>query len=275
MKIARISYYEWLLCVIVLSLISQSCVAPKNLITLGEQEIALQEQALAMSPHLDSIRAYQPYKIRPYDQLMIRINAFEGSTEEFLNREFSAGADFSRNVNFDPSSLYYNSYHVNDSGEIFLPLLGKIKVTDLSTEEVKTLLDEEYKPIQKYVSTRVRLANPRISVLGEVNKPGVHYLYNERNTLFDAIGMAEDFTHFSNRKKVKLIRRTEEGPKTVFLNLNRTDFFTSEYFYVQPDDMIYVEPLKTKSADVSARSVGIILSSISVAALIVNIFFTK
>lgn len=274
MQIVR-SSYEWLLCFILLSVISQSCVAPKNLITLGEQEITFQEEPLTMSPHFDSTTTFQPYKIRPYDQLMVRINAFEGSTEEFLNREFSAGADFSRNINYNPSSLYYNSYHVNDSGDIYLPLLGKIKVANLSTAEVKALLDVEYKPHLRFASARVRLANMRINVLGEVNKPGVHYLYNERNTLFDAIGLAEDFTHFSNRKKIKLTRQTEKGSKTVFLNLKRTDFLTSEYFYVQPDDMIYVEPLRAKSSDVSARSVGVILSSISLAALIVNIFFIK
>lgn len=275
MKTVYSRYFQWLLFAIVLGSISQSCVAPKNLITLEEQQITSHPPDSSMTSHLDTVVGYEVYKIRPHDQLMIRINAFKGSTEEYLNREFSAGADFSRNVNFDPSSIYYNSYHVSDSGDIFLPLLGKIKVADLSTVEVKTLIDKEYKPYLKYTSARVRVANMRINVLGEVNKPGVHYLVNERNTIFDAIGLAEDFTPFSNRKKIKLIRQTPSGPKTVFLNLKRTDFFTSEYFYVRPDDMIYVEPLRTKSPDVSARSVGIILSSISVAALIANVFFIR
>jgi len=215
--------------------------------------------------------AFRPYRIRPNDQLMIRINAFDGSTEEFINREFAPG-DNNNRINFDPPSVHFNSYLVNDSGYIKLPVLERMYVSGLTVQQIKNKVDEAYKPYLRLASSNVKLANRRVTILGEVNTPGVHYLYNERNTLLEAIALAGDFTNFSNRKSVKLIRATEKGPRTVYLNLNRTDFLNTEYFYIQPNDIVYVEPLKPKAFDVSARSIGVVLSAISLGAVLANLF---
>jgi polysaccharide export outer membrane protein len=122
------------------------------------------------------------------------------------------------------------------------------------------------------------LANPRITVLGEVQQPGMHYLYNEQNSMLDAIGLAGDFTDFSNRRKVKVIRRTGDGTtKTAYINMNRSDFLNTEFQYAQPHDIIYVEPKKAKSFDSSAKSVGVVISAVSLAALFANLIidFTR
>lgn len=156
-----------------------------------------------------------------------------------------------------------------------MPLLEEIKVSGLTALELKAKLDDSYKPYLRFVSTNVKLANMRVTVLGEVAKPGVHYLYQDRNTILDAIGLAEDFTEFGNRKRVKLIRQTDWGSQTVYVNLSRPEFASTEYLYVQPNDLIYVEPLKAKSFDVSSESVGIVLSAISLGALLANIFLKK
>jgi polysaccharide export outer membrane protein len=254
-------------------IIGQSCVGHKNMITLNQgEEVPDEIRGVVSSPNSDRYQPYefQPYKIRPYDQLMIRVNAFAGSTEEFVNREMTYALGNSRR-DFDPPSIYFTSYSVNDSGYISLPLVDKIKIAGLTTSEAERVLDKAYEPYLKLVSTNVKLANNRVTIMGEVSEPGVHYFYQDQNTLLDAIGLAGDFTDFANRKKVKIIRQTNSGSKSVYLNLNRSEFFASEYYYTQPNDMIYIEPVKAKTFDVSARSIGVVISSISLAAVIANL----
>ncbi|MEL6867770.1 MAG: polysaccharide biosynthesis/export family protein [Bacteroidota bacterium] len=255
-----------------LLLLAPSCVGHRELITINGNETVPENFRVEEEVSNTKLFPFEPYRIREFDQLMIRINAFDGSTEDFLNREFSIEGINTNNINYDPESLYFNSYVVNDSGMIHLPMLGGMEVIGLTLHELKLKLDEDYSAYLKFASTTVKLANMRITVLGEVGKPGVHYLYNERTTILDAISMAGDFTDFGNREKVKLIRQTYRNAKAVYLNLNRADFLYTHYYYVQPSDVIYVEPIKSKSLKVSSATLGVVISAISLGALIINIF---
>jgi len=118
----------------------------------------------------------------------------------------------------------------------------------------------------------VKLSNRHFTILGEITKPGVHYFYNEKSTLLEAISIAGGFTDFSNRKKVKLIRKKDNGTVSVYLNLFRSDFMYSEYNYVHPHDIIYIEPTKSKSRNLSANMAGVVVSAISVGVLFISLF---
>ncbi|MBI5916147.1 MAG: polysaccharide biosynthesis/export family protein [Bacteroidetes bacterium] len=270
--LTRESFIKILLFALTISMVGQSCVSHKDLVTLNGNEQVPEDLRAAETKTNTRVFPFKPHQIQPFDQLMVKINAFDGSTEEFLNREFTTEHVYSRDINYDPSSLYFNSYTVDGEGYIYLPLLEKVLVKGVTLSELKVKLDKEYAPYLKFASTNVKLANMRVTVIGEVNNPGVHYLHNERATLLDAIGLAGDFTDFSNRKKVKVIRQYKDGSYSSYLNLNRDDFIYTEFYYCQPYDVIYVEPLKAKSKEVSAPIVGVFLSAISVGALIVNIF---
>ena len=257
--------------ILTITMLGSSCVTHRDLISFNEGDPEFEDlhpdstARAAMTP--ESV----PYRIRPNDQLMIHVNDFEGNSGSFLNRNMASDRNNVR-FNFDPAALYFTSYSVSDSGFIKLPLLNKVRVTGLTTEELQDTLDLAIKPYVKLASTEVKLANRRVTLLGEVNNPGVQYLYNDRNTLMEAIGLAGDFTPFGNRRKVKLIRQTENGVKSVYINLQRSDFLSTPYYYVQPNDVVYVEPLKAKSFDNSSRSVGVVLSGISLAVVILSIF---
>lgn len=256
---------------ILIVLTGSSCVTHSDLISLNEGEVVVENVPPDSTAQKIKTPLFQAHKIRPNDQLMIHINEFEGNSSSFINKNIATDQGNIR-FDFDPPALYFNSYSVNDSGYIKLPMLEKVHVVGLTTSELQDTLDLALKPYVKLSSTKVKLANNRVTLLGEVNNPGVQYLYNERNTLLEAIGLAGDFTQFGNRKKVKLIRQTEDGVKSVYINLQRSDFLTTPYYYVQPNDVVYVEPLKPKSFDNSSRSVGVVLSGISLAVVIVSIF---
>lgn len=250
----------------------QSCVSHKELITLNGDDPPM-ERGLNRTLQENPLRTPGSFVIQPADLLVININAFEGNTTQFLQQEFAM-----RNLNngsreFGPNALYYNSYEVDGNGYITLPLLDTIKVSGLTTNELKSRLDEDYKPYLKMASTSVKLANLRVTILGEVENPGVHYFFSNQTTILEAISLAGDFTDFGNRQKVKLIRREGSESKTIMLDLNKPDFIGTEYYFIYPNDLIYIEPIKAKAFDVGAQSVGIVLSVISTAALLANIFF--
>ncbi|MCF8245312.1 MAG: polysaccharide biosynthesis/export family protein [Saprospiraceae bacterium] len=268
----RESFVKILLFTLIIAMSVQGCVSYKDLVTLNGNEQVSKDMRSAEIKTNTRVYPFKPHQIQPFDQLMIRINAFDGSTEEFLNREFTTEHVYSKDINYDPPSLYFNSYTVDGEGNIYLPLLDKVLVKGVTLSELKVKLDKDYSPYLKFASTNVKLANMRVTVIGEVNDPGVHYLHNERATLLDAIGLAGDFTNFGNRKKVKVIRQNKESSYSSYLNMNRDDFIYTEFYYCKPYDVIYVEPLKAKSWDVSTPVIGVVLSAISVAALLLNFF---
>lgn len=249
-----------------------SCVPHKDLITLNKAEDSPNDLKSDKSMGYVNHKKLKPYKIRPFDQLLVKINAFDGNTEDYLNREFSRGNVYSRELDYSPASIYFNSYNVDKEGFISLPVIDKVKVAGLNVTELKLKLEKAYTPYLKFASSSIKVANMRATVLGEVQNPGVQQLYNEQTTILDAITMAGDFTQFGNRSKVKLIRQSKQGRQTVYLNLSRSDFMTTEYYYVQPSDVIYVEPIKAKALDVSSRTLGVVFSAISLGVLLTSIF---
>ena len=232
------------LLIVLSTIILASCVSSKKMVYFQDNENNL---------------SYEDYeivdpKIQVGDILSINISAIDiGAAVPFNLYESISTAD--------PKPL---TYIVNKEGEINFPVIGYIKVegftTKILTQKI-TLTLAEYlaKPI-----VNIRLVNFKVAVLGEVKTPGTYLIPNERITVIEAISLAGDLTIHGKRKTLMLIR--EQGGKRAFIKLDLTDkkIFSSPYFYLAQNDVIYVEPNKTKlnSSAVGANA-GIILSSIS------------
>ncbi len=217
---------------------------------------------------------YQPwreYTVEPNDNLVIRINNFNGNTMEYLGQNPSSNGNFNGNGDGVRASIYMTSYTVSLKGTIAFPLIGEILVQGKTTLEIQETLNEKLQPHLKFPSTSVKLANYRVTVLGEVGNPGVYYIYNDYGTLFELLGMAGDLTQYANRKKVKIIRETEQGSKVAYLNLTKPDIVASPYYYVRPNDIIYLEPVNARAFQTNASTASIVVSVVSVATLIANL----
>ncbi|WP_026210382.1 polysaccharide biosynthesis/export family protein [Flexithrix dorotheae] len=211
------------------------------------------------------------YTIKPFDNLSIKLNSFEQSTTGEFN---STGALGSRPGGVDNALLYLSGYMVNQEGFIRLPLVGDLKVVGLTTDEIKDLIDKQLEDYLKFPSVSVKLTNFRISVLGEVNRPGVQYIYEGKVTLLQALSQAGDLTDFANRKSIKLIRETGKESITSYIDVSKPDLISSEYYFLLPNDIIYVEPTKAKAANVNTRVNGLVLSVVSVVITTINLIVT-
>ncbi|WP_128547765.1 polysaccharide biosynthesis/export family protein [Larkinella soli] len=163
-------------------------------------------------------------------------------------------------------------YLVARDGSIQLPLVGKIVVAGLTTDQVGELITESLKDFLKEPTVSVRNLNFRISVMGEVVRPSLFTIPNEQITLPEALSLAGDVTIYGRRENI-LISREANG-KRVFarIDLTRRDIFRSPYYYLRPNDIVYVEPSKARVATVdrSSQILPIVLSALSFIAIIVR-----
>jgi polysaccharide export outer membrane protein len=140
------------------------------------------------------------------------------------------------------------AYLVNKDGYVEIPVLGRIKLLGYTTSEARNIILTEAVKYFKNPTVIVRFANFKISVTGEVLKPGTYVVPNEKVSILDALAMAGDLTVFGKRENVLLIRENSDGTKTPYrINLKKSDILSAPYFYLKQNDLIYVEPRKAKS----------------------------
>lgn len=146
-----------------------------------------------------------------------------------------------------------SGYLVDKNGFIELPVIGKVKVLGLTTSEVKEVIRKAASVQFKVQSINVRYSNFKINITGEVNKPGMYIVPNEKVSLFDALAMAGDLTIYGKRENILLIRENIDGTKTPYrINLKKSTIMTEPYYYLRQNDLIYVEPSQSKAAATDA-----------------------
>jgi len=145
---------------------------------------------------------------------------------------------------------YTSGYLVDHEGNITLPVLGKIKAAGYTTEQLRDIITQlANSKYYKDASVLVRFANFKITLAGEVTRPGVYIFPNERVSILDALTNAGDLTIFGKRENVLLLRENPDGTKTPYrVNLKKSDLMSQPYFYLRQNDYIYVEPRNAKAA---------------------------
>ncbi|NML67721.1 polysaccharide export protein [Hymenobacter sp. RP-2-7] len=170
----------------------------------------------------------------------------------------------------DPSVLYLTGYPLDDTGSITLPTVGKIKVVGLSLDQAQALVQQKVSAYVRDANVLVKLLSFKVTVLGEVRQPGRYFIYNTQATILEGLGLAGDLNEFGNRENVKLIRQTDKGSEVVILNLTDPNLLQSPYYYLQPNDALYVEPLKARAARGNANNLGIVFAGISAIVLLLS-----
>ena len=221
-------------------LVSTSCIPLKEIVYLQEDENNPNDsiQALVQQP--------KPYRVQINDILNIRIKVLDQDDVTIFNPigEGSLNADAAERA-------YFDGFTVDIHGNIRIPELGELNVLGFTTtaieEKIKEkLLEEQFKETANIFIT-VKLAGLRYTALGEVNAPGTQILFQERVNVFQAIANAGEITEVGNRKEVQIIRQYPQGQEIHLLDLTERNVMSSPYYFIQPNDMIYVKPLKQKT----------------------------
>ena len=216
-------------------------------------------------------------KIMPKDLLSITVNTTDPQAAAPFNLTVQTPLNAAlTNINTTTQPTL-QQYLVNNSGEIDFPVIGTLRVGGLTKNEAESLIRERLRPYLKEAPiVTVRMANYKISVLGEVARPGSFTIGNEKVNVLEALAMAGDMTVYGVRSEVAVTREVD-GVRTIeYLDLTSTDIFNSPAFYLQQNDVVYVKPNKYKAqtGEISQNRnfyLSLVGTAISVATLIVTL----
>lgn len=227
----------------------------------SQKQITYFQDINSKSVNISDSSVFQDPMIKSGDLISIKVTSLNLEANQF----------FTFSIDKSPGNV--PNYLVDSKGCIEVPLIGEVRIIGLTISAAKDTLK---KRLEKYLdspSVMIRYENFKISVLGEVLKPGLYSIPTERINLLEALGLAGDLTIYANRKNVMLIR--EQDGKREFNNIDLTssNLFYSKYYYLRSNDIIYVEPGKSKinSTDNFYRVMPIVMSALSV----LSIFITR
>ena len=220
-----------------------SCVPLKDFVYL-QGEVAT-SNVIASEP--------EPYRIQPNDNLYIQVISND-ELAQFFNLTATVQTMTS------DAAIELVSYKVDLNGEIDFPYIGNVKVAGLTTNEIKKIISKSISERIVQYSVDVKLVNRSVSLLGEFKNPGIYSFYRDRVTIFEAIGMGKDLTDLANRHNVKIIRHLNGEKNVTTIDLTSSEVLTSQYYYILPNDVIYVEPshkfYESKGMTITATLIG-------------------
>ncbi len=246
-----------------------SCTSYKNVPYLQNPEV--------VNSYMDSLPMYDA-TIMPKDLLTITVNTSDPEAAAPFNLVVQSPINVARSSNLTQQPSL-QQYLVSNEGTIDFPVLGRLNVGGLTKNQAEDLIREKLGDYLKEVPiVTVRMSNYKIAVLGEVARPGMFTVNNEKVNIFEALAMAGDLTVWGLRDNVKLIREDANGKREIInLNLNNAGIVTCPYYYLQQNDILYVSPNKTKAKNSDiGQSTSLWFSAtsilVSIASLLVTIF---
>jgi polysaccharide export outer membrane protein len=208
------------------------------------------------------------YHIRAKDNLYIGISTPDQDLSKMTDPT-SNGASVAMAYE-GTASKSVNGNVVDIEGNINLPMLGKIPVAGLTVSEAEDTIRGFTKQYLKDATVKVRLLSYKVTVLGEVKMPGIYFNYNSYITVLDAISLAQGTTDYAKLADVLVLRPTTSGTKTFSLNLNSKSAIQSSAWYLQPDDVVVLQPGKNKGLQQKLPLVGVLVGSLSALLLLLN-----
>lgn len=250
------------ICLFISALFS-SCIPTKDLVYLQKKDNSSGE-AISM---IES----KPYRLQTHDVLSISIKA----SDPKLVAIFNPTTDGSQSSQSE-QGLYFDGFTVDDHGNIRIPVLGDMNVLGFTLEEVRIKIEKqllaEYFKDNASIFVVVKLAGFRYTINGEVGSTGTKTLFQEKVNIMEAIANAGDITTTGDRKAVMIIRQTPNGTEMKDLDLTNIDIMNSPYYFLQPNDYIYVKPLKQKTWGTGSTGLQSLTTLITLFSLLTSVF---
>lgn len=247
---------------------------------VSQKQVAYFQKDINGSDTVKVAEAYVP-KIQPGDILAIPVSSLNPAASSFFNpyaAASSAALDAATSTlpsagGTQPQATSNSSstgFLVDPQGNIEFPLLGSIKAAGLTTTELKDFIKGKLSTYLKEPTVSVRFMNYKISVMGEVTRPSVYVIPNEKVTLPEALSMAGDITIFGKRENILIVRDNNGKKEFGRVNLTNREVYESPYYYLHSNDIVYVEPGKGRVAqsDKTYQILPVILSALSFISII-------
>lgn len=248
-------------------LLFQSCVSNKQIIYLQDT-----------NDSADTVYHIQPNDYRLQKGDLIGIDVKLATSNPALKDIFSGsagGMNGQMGAQGGGDMYYMSGYAVDDSGYVEVPVIGKVVVLGLNIAETNKAIQGAFDQYLTNAFITVRFGGLRYSALGEVRRPGKYVILQNRMTIFEAIANAGDLTELAKRDQVRIIRQYPDGTRIHVVNLLDEKLISSPFYYIQPNDVIYVEPLKIRAIGTGTNGLQTfqaIVTTISGAVAIIGLF---
>ena len=220
-----------------LQMFLQSCVSNKKFIYLQDRS----------TNNIDSNKYYKiepfVYKLQKLDILYLSVF----TDDEKFNKLFVQPGSASQSGGGAGTQYYFTGFTIDQEGKLELPYIGKLKIAGLSIEETKSMIGEELKKYFKVFFIQLKVAEFKFSVLGSVNHPGQFFFIQNKISIIEAIAQAGDLNEMAKKQAVQLYRQFPDGIKMFTLDLTDRNLMNSPYWYIQPNDVLYIQPLKIRT----------------------------
>lgn len=248
------------------SMLCTSCISNKDI-------VYLQDKGTAKTDSLQIKELSKPYRVQVNDILSINVKAMDTELTAIFNPVENVGT----NTNQGSAALYFNGFTIDLHGNIKFPILGEINVLGFTIKEIedkvkKELLAQYFKETAEIFVT-VKLAGLRYTVTGEVSGTGVYTLYQDRVNIIEALANAGDIAQTGDRTDVLVVRQYPDGQKIHHIDLTNVAAMQSPFYYIQPNDMILVKPLKRKALGAGQTAIQNITTIASILSVLVSTYF--
>jgi len=243
---------------IVIALAVFSCTPIKKQIYLGKGKITSEVSNQTIT---------NKYQLQKGDMLYVKVQTLDEKSYKLFNSEWLT------NASVNDLSVFLDSYTISDSGNIELPIVGKVEIFGLTLTEAQMKIQKSLSTYLLDVKVILKLVNFKITVLGEVLKPGTFKIYDDNINVLEAISMAGDMTVFGNRENIMVLRKNT-GNKYEYLDITDINIINSEYFQLMPNDVVYVQPTVAKSLGFKEFPFTIMFSAITTLLVLIN-FLSK
>lgn len=251
-KVAYKKHYTFFI-ILAIAIFATSCVTSKHV-------NYMQKPSASIPDYPDTIK-FEDYKLQKGDYLNIRVYSLNDADISLYN---CGRYNISRQAG-DAAGSRLCLYMIDEDGKIEYPYLGEIEAEGKTTRQLKFELEDLFKQdVAKHLSVDVYLANRSFSIIGEGKSSRIN-LPHEKITIFQALAMAGDLTTYADRKKVKLVRNTPEGTIVKEFDLRTEKIIDSEYYYIQPNDVIYIQYSFAKHVGIThiSNAISVTLSTTS------------
>lgn len=222
------------------TLIFSGCVPTEKLIYLQE--------SLAIADSSSRADITRPYKLRPNDIIDVQITSMDPEVNDLFNAPQATTAQIAQMTSQNGGDLFFlTGYTINANGNIHIPFIGPIPVAGLELSQAKIAIDHYISQKFKNYFLEVRMGGIRFATIGEFNRPGKHVVMQNAVTIFEAIALSGDLTGVADRSSLKLIRQYPDSTKIHPIDVLNEDILESPYYFIQPNDVLYAEPLKQRS----------------------------
>ncbi|OQA99121.1 MAG: Polysaccharide biosynthesis/export protein [Bacteroidetes bacterium ADurb.Bin217] len=227
------------------------CTSNKNLVYLenlpqGTEKISTSKQTLE-------------YTLQKGDIVYVKILSINKELNELFNIENSNN----QNAYINETSINLKGFTIDNDGYIRLPVIDTVKIEGLQAYEAERVVQTKVNEYFKNATVVLKPLNTKISILGEVNRPGQFVIYRNNINILEAIAMAGDVNQFADKKKILIIRTINNTTTTYRVDLTDKNVLSNKDFYLMPNDIVIVEPLNLKSFRVNTPTISIILSGVA------------